>query len=58
MQQHLFEHFSGDAHSNFLDGVRITFIDKMDPKNPNRREHYWRHTLRTVAPDGLNIEDD
>ena len=58
MQQHLFEHFSGDGHSNFLDDVSITFIDKTDPKDPNRREHYWRHTLRTMAPDGLNIEDD
>ena len=34
------------------------FIDKTDPKDPNRREHYWRHILRTMAPDGLNIEDD
>ena len=54
IQQHLFEHFSGDGHSNFLDDVSITFIDKTDPKD--RCEHYWRHTLRTMAPDGLNIE--
>ena len=58
MQQHLFEHFSGDRHSNFLNDARITFIDKTDPKDPNCREHYWRHILRTMAPDGLNIEDD
>ena len=58
MQQDLFEHFSGDGHSNFLDDVSITFIDKTDPKDTNRREHYWRHVLRTMAPDGLNIHDD
>ena len=33
---------SGDGHSNFLDDVHITLIDKTDPKDPNRREHYWR----------------
>ena len=57
MQQHLFEHFSGDRHSNFLNDARITFIDKTDPKDPNRCEHYWRYSLRTMAVYGLNIED-
>ena len=58
MQQHLFEHFSNDDHSDFLDEVEIIFIDKTDSKDPNKRERYWRHTLRTMAPEGLNIEDD
>ena len=34
------------------------FIDKTDLKDPNRREHYWRHNLRTMAPDRFNIEND
>ena len=58
VQQHLFEHFSSERHCRFLDEVRIVFIDKTDPKDPNRREHYWRHTLKTMAPDDLNVEDD
>ena len=58
MQQHIYEHFSSEGHCSFLDEVSITFIDKTDPKDPNKREHYWRHTLKTMAPDGLNIEDD
>ena len=58
MQQHLFEHFSSEGYCRFLDEVKIVFIDKTDPKDPNRREHYWRHTLKTMAPDGLNVEDD
>ena len=45
MQQHLFEHFSSEGHNSFLDDVSIIFIDKTDPKDPNNREHYWRHTL-------------
>ena len=55
MQQHLFEHFSSESHSGFLDDVSIIFIDKADPKGPNKLEHYWRHTLKTVD---LNEEDN
>ena len=58
MQQHLYEHFASEGHCSFLEDVTITFIDKTDPKDPNRREHYWRHTLKTMAPLGLNVEDD
>ena len=45
--------FLGEGYCRFLDEVKIVFIDKTDPKDPNRREHYWRHTLKTMAPDGL-----
>ena len=58
MQQHLFEHFASEGHCSFLENVTITFIDKTDPKDPNRQEHYWRHTLKTMAPLGLNAGDD
>ena len=58
MQQNVFEHFSSEGHSSFLDDVSIIFNDKTDPKDPNKCEHYWRHTLKTMAPQGLNVEDD
>ena len=60
MQQHLYEHFASEGNCSFLENVTITFIDKTDPKDPNRREHYWRHTFKTMAPSGLglNVEDD
>ena len=38
LQQHLFEPFSSEGHSGFLDGISIIFIDKTDPKNPEKRE--------------------
>ena len=59
MQQHfsLFEHFSSEGHNSFLDDVSIILTDK-DTKDPNKREHYWRYTLKTMAPQGLNVEDD
>ena len=48
MQQHLFEYFSREDHSSFLDDVSIIFIDKTDPKDPNNGS----------TPQGLNVEDD
>ena len=41
MQQHLFEHFSSEDHSGFLDDVSIIFTDKTDPRDSNKREYYW-----------------
>ena len=28
------------------------------PKDSNKLEHYWRHTFKKMAPQGLNVEDD
>ena len=56
MQEHLFSHFSMAGHNGFLNDVSITFIDKTDPTDPLRREDYWRQTLKTMVPYGLNIE--
>ena len=58
IQQHLFEHFSSEGHNNFLDDVSVIFIDKTDPKDPNKPEYYWSHTLKTMIPQGLNVEND
>ena len=45
------------SHNVFLNDVSITFIDKTDPSDPLRREDYWRQTLQTMFPYGINIED-
>ena len=55
MQQHLFNHFCKSGHCGFLEDVSLTFIDKTDPSDPLKREDYWRSTLKTMAPFGLNI---
>ena len=57
MQQHWFEHFATEGHCSFLEDVTIIFIGKTDPKDLNRREHYWRDTRKTMVPLGLNVED-
>ena len=58
MQEYLFRHFSNSSRNKFLNDVSITFIDKTDPSDPFKREEYWRRTLKTMAPFGLNIEDN
>ena len=58
LQEHLFEHFNSEGHNGFLHDVSVTLIDKIDAKNPIKRKHYWRHTLKTLAPYCLNVEDD
>ena len=55
MQEHIFEHFKSEGHTAFLENVSVTFIDKTDPQNPEKRENYWIHTLQTMVPCGLNI---
>ena len=37
--------------------MSVTFIDKTDPSDPLKRKDYWRSTLETMAPFGLNIEE-
>ena len=58
MQEHLYEHFCDSEHSGFLNDVSITFIDKTDPTNHLQRENYWKHTLKTFAPYGLNMKEN
>ena len=34
MQEHLYKHFESEGHTEFLDDVSITHIDKTDGSNP------------------------
>ena len=47
-QEHLFEHLNSKGHNDFLHDVSVTVINKTDEKNPIKREHYWRHALKTL----------
>ena len=57
MQQHLYEHFCSSSHNCFISDVSVTFIDKTDPFDPLKRVDYWKSTLKTIAPFGLNVEE-
>ena len=56
-QQHLYDHFVLEDHAQFVNDVSIIFIDKADPTDPLKREQYWRHTLKTLVPYGLNVSE-
>ena len=36
----------------------VRLIDKTQGSDPNKRVFYWMRTLKTLYPDGLNIESD
>ena len=56
MEENLNEHFYSDGHNGFLKDVTITSIDNIDGRDLKNRENYWMRTLKTLAPDGLDIE--
>ena len=43
MQGHIFEHFNSEDHIIFLENISITFTDKIESQNPEKRESYWIH---------------
>ena len=57
MQQHFYQHFCSSNHNCFTSDVPATFMDKTDPSDPLKREDYWKSTLKTMAPFGLNAEE-
>ena len=57
-QKFLQNHFLQDDHHGFLGDVEVTLIDKTQASDPTKREYYWMATLKTLYPDGLNLESD
>ena len=51
-------HFLQPDHKRFLKDVNIRLIDKTQVSDPTKRKFYWRRTLKTLNPDGLNIESN
>ena len=58
MQEHLYKHFKSERHSGFRHDVSVILFDKADCSNPTKRETYWMRTLKTIAPYGLNVENN
>ena len=57
MQAHFHSHFLSEGHSGFEVDCDIRLIDKTDSSDPIRREQFWIRKLRTLHPDGLNLEE-
>ena len=37
MQEHIFEHFNSECHTVFLENVSVTFIDKTNSQNSEKK---------------------
>ena len=48
--------FLSEGHNGLINDVEIIFIDKTDLSEPTRREQFWRTKLKTLAPNGLDVE--
>ena len=57
-QEFLQSHILQDDHKGFLEDVEVRLIDKTQGSVPTKQEYYWMRTLKTLYPDGLNIESD
>ena len=57
MQEHLYKFFESEGHTEFLDDVLITLIDKTDGSNPTKRAKYKIQIFKTFAPYSLNVVD-
>ena len=55
-QKFLQNNFLQCDQQGFLKDVKVRLIDKMQASYPMKREFYWMRTVRTLYPDGLNIE--
>ena len=51
------EHFLSDNHQSFEEDVSICLIDRTDPSDPHKRQHYWMRALKTIVPFGLNTKE-
>ena len=51
-------HFLQDDHHGFLEDVKVTLIYKTQAADPTKREYYFIRTLKTLYPDGWNLECD
>ena len=50
--------FLQDDYKGFLEYVEGRLIDKTQGSDPTKRDYYCMRTLKTLYPDGLNIESN
>ena len=56
-QKHLPDHLTHENHDEFMREASMIFINKTDPLNPLKREHYRRCTLKKLAPYDLSTSE-
>ena len=56
MQESLYSQFESEGNNAFLIDLSI-LIDKTDGSDPTKRETFWMHTVKTLTPYELNVEN-
>ena len=56
-QKYFHEDFLSHDQNVLINDIEIIFIDQADPSGPTRTEKFWSVKLKTLAPNGLNIEE-
>ena len=57
-QKFLQNHFLQRDRQGLLKDAEVRLIDKTQASDHSKIDFYWIRTLRTLYPDGLNIESD
>ena len=57
-QKFLQSHFLQADHKGFLKEMEVKLIDKTQGSAPTKKGLYWMRTLKTLQPDGFNIESN
>ena len=57
MQEYLHNNFQKEGHNDFLEHLSVTLTDKNDGFDLTKRETFWMHTPKTLAPYGLKVEN-
>ena len=57
MREYLYSYFESERQNGFLEDVSVTLIDKTDGSELTKRETSLMHTLKTLAPYVLKVEN-
>ena len=57
-QNSFHQHFLSDCHNELINDCKKFFIDKTGSSDPTRRKYFWMRVLKTIASQGLNIDED
>ena len=47
-----------ESWPDWICGFFFTYSATISASDPTKREYYWMRTLKTLYPDGLNLESD
>ena len=56
-RKYYYEHYLSQNHNGFINDIKNIFINKTNPPDATRGDHFWGAKFKTLAPDGLIIKE-